>query len=485
MAIEKAESLPFDIIIVLPKIKQTEVPALSTSITQNDYDSAEISGSISTFFKRFHVASLLKASNIHKEKGTSPARILEYMFTLIFKGKSMYMDHLMNPSDESACPKDAVYRFMKNGAANWNRFTSQLASKIAETVITPADSKDRVNALIVDDSVFSRNRSKKVELLTKIFDHAHHEYLFGFRMLTVSWTDGSTLLPVAGSLLSSENQKARINEAHETDHRSNAYKRRKLSLTKGTDAMIELIKEVKKAKLPADYVLFDSWFSSPKTLLALKDLGYDVIAMVKKSDKMKFEYNGEMKSVKEIYRMNHKRRGRSKYLLSVTVNVTRNGKSIPARIVFVRNRSNRKDYLCLISTNTDIDEDEIIRIYGKRWQIEVFFKVCKSYLGLASECRSLSYDAMSAHVAVVFARYMLLAVENRESEDPRTLGELFLYFTDELADITFAQAFKQIMEMFRAEMKDRFDLDESTISEMMDKFISVLRPSTQRQLKAA
>ena len=45
-----------------------------------------------------------------------------------------------------------------------------------------------------------------------------------------------------------------------TDHRSNAYKRRKLSLTKGTDAMIELIKEPEKAKLPADYVLFDRWF---------------------------------------------------------------------------------------------------------------------------------------------------------------------------------------------------------------------------------
>lgn len=458
---------------------------MSNSITQNDYDSVDISSSISVFFKRFHVASILKSSNVRKNKGTSPVKILEYMFTLIFKGKSMYMDHLMNPSDHAACNKDAVYRFMKNGAANWNKFTSLLASKIARDVITPADSKNRVNAFIVDDSVFSRNRSKKVELLTKIFDHAHHRYLFGFRMLTLSWTDGNTLLPVASSLLSSGNKKARINEAGATDHRSNAYKRRKLSLTKGTDAMIELIKEARKAKLPADYVLFDSWFSSPKTLLAIKNLGYDVIAMVKKSDKMQFQYNGEMKSVKEIYRMNHKRRGRSKYLLSVSINVTREGKTIPARLIYVRNRSNRKDYLCLISTNTNIDENEAIRIYGKRWQIEVFFKVCKSYLGLARECRSLSYDAMSAHVAVVFARYMLLAVENRESEDPRTLGELFLYFTDELADITFAQAFKQIMEMFCAEMKDRFDMDESAISEMMDKFISVLRPSTRRHLRAA
>ena len=82
---------------------------------------------------------------------------------------------------------------------------------------------------------------------------------------------------------------------------------------------------------------------------------------------MTFDYNGEKISVQEIYRMNHNRRGRSKYLLSVAANVTRDGKSIPARLVFVINRSSKKDYLCLISTNTDIAENEIFRIDGKRW----------------------------------------------------------------------------------------------------------------------
>lgn len=145
----------------------------------------------------------------------------------------------------------------------------------------PATTEDRINAFIIDDSVFSRNRSKKVELLAKIFDHANHKYLLGFRMLTLGWTDGNSFLPVASSLLSSENEKSRINEARKTDHRSNAYKRRKLSVTKGTDAMIELLKEAQNSGLPADYVLFDSWFSSPKTLHAVKALGYDVIAMIR------------------------------------------------------------------------------------------------------------------------------------------------------------------------------------------------------------
>lgn len=105
------------------------------------------------------------------------------------------------------------------------------------------------------------------------------------------------------------------------------------------------------------------------------------------------------------------------------VDVIKDGETVPAKVIYVRNKNNRKEYLCIISTDITIDEDEIIRIYGKRWDIEVFFKICKSYLRLSKECHSLSYDAMTAHVAVVFTRYMMLSVENRETKDERSLGE--------------------------------------------------------------
>lgn len=67
---------------------------------------------------------------------------------------------------------------------------------------------------------------------------------------------------------------------------------------------------------------------------------------------------------------------------------------------------------------------------------------------------------MTAHVAIVFTRYMMLAVEKRESEDPRTLGELFAYFMDEVADVTFAYAFNIIMEIFSNMMIEEFELNE-------------------------
>ena len=381
--------------------------------------------------------------------------------------------------------KDTVYRFMKMLQINWIRFTTLLASRIIRDAIVSLDSEDRVNVFIIDDSMFERNRSKKVELLAKAYDHANHRYRFGFRMLTLGWSDGSSFLPVNSILLSSENKKNRVNEAVKVDKRTAGYKRRLLSIQKGTQAMLELLKTAKKAAVPAKYVLFDSWFSSPSTLHAVKTIGYDVIGMVKKTPKMFFRYKGEDMSLITIYNRNKKRRGRSRYLLSVLVDVVKDGKVIPAKVVYVRNRNKRKEYLCLISTDTTLDENEIIRIYGKRWDIEVFFKVCKSYLNLSRECNSLSYDAMTAHTAVVFTRYMMLSLESREGNDNRSLGELFLYFSDEMSDITWIQAFRMLLQMFRTILNNNTELSDDKIDELVDTFMNTLPALLKAQLQAA
>ena len=44
---------------------------------------------------------------------------------------------------------------------------------------------ERVNVLILDDSVIKRNRSKKVELLARVYDHVEHKLQKGFTLLTL------------------------------------------------------------------------------------------------------------------------------------------------------------------------------------------------------------------------------------------------------------------------------------------------------------
>jgi hypothetical protein len=47
---------------------------------------------------------------------------------------------------------------------------------------------------IVDDSLYNRNRSKKVVLLSRIHSHNENHFYCGFRLLTLGWSDGTTCL---------------------------------------------------------------------------------------------------------------------------------------------------------------------------------------------------------------------------------------------------------------------------------------------------
>ena len=208
----------------------------------------------------------------------------------------------------------------------------------------------------------------------------------------------------------------------------------------------------------------------------------DVIAMIKKSSRIKYLDGGEPLNIKEIYSRNKKRRGRSRYLLSINVMVGKEN-PIPAKIVCVRNKANRKDWLAFLCTNPDLSEDEIIRLYDRRWDVEVFFKTCKSLLNLIGECHSLSYDALTAHTAIVFTRYMLLALEQRGNEDLRTLGEIFYYLVNEIADTTFAHTMQILMQAMVASMQEFLKLTEDQIASFMADFASRLPKYLQKALQ--
>ena len=321
----------------------------------------------------------------------------------------------------------------------------------------------------------ARSRSKKVELLAKVFDHVEHKYTKGFRMLTLGWSDGNSFLPLSHCLLSSANRENRLQEASsDIDARSNGGKQRKLAQTTATSVLLTLLKEAKTAQIPAKHVLFDTWFCSPSSLIQIKEIGYDVIAISKKSEKIHFRYNGRMQSAPAIFRSATKRRGRSKFLLSVKVEAVKGSKSTPVKLVFVRNKNNRQEYLILASTDVSLSEEEIIQTYGKRWSIEVFFKMCKSFLKLGKESRTMSYDAMTAHVSIVFARYTMLSLEQRRNTDKRSIGDLFFASYDELQDLHYMEALLLVLKTFVDQIKERILFMEKELDKMLDSFLKNL-----------
>ena len=151
--------------------------------------------------------------------------------------------------------------------------------------------------------------------------------------------------------------------------------------------------------------------------------------------------------------------------------------------MFVRNCSIRKDFLVLLSTDISLDEHEIIAIYGNRWAIEVFFKNCKSQLRLEKGNQSLNYDAITAHISLVFTQYMMLSYMRRLNTDERSIGELFLSMVEEIKDAAFDNALELILYLFIDKVCQTEPHLQVKLYEIAELFIDDLPVMMRNQLK--
>lgn len=112
------------------------------------------------------------------------------------------------------------------------------------------------------------------------------------------------------------------------------------------------------------------------------------------------------------------------------------------------NRNKKSEWLAILSTDCALSEQEIIRIYGMRWDIEVFFKTTKSLLKLQKEFQGRSYDLMISRTTIVFSRFILLSWQNRCHTDHRTLGGMFYELCDEVNELDWAVALTDLFKIF-------------------------------------
>lgn len=134
------------------------------------------------------------------KKGIPVVEVFQYLFLLILSNRSMYMS-LITGRNTPGFAKDNVYRFMKMLQINWIRFTTLLASRvIRNAIVSWASACSHRDGQIAVPSCLST--------------------AFCFRRKT---------------------KKNRINEAADVDKQAAGYRRRMLSMQKGTLAMLELL----------------------------------------------------------------------------------------------------------------------------------------------------------------------------------------------------------------------------------------------------
>jgi hypothetical protein len=143
-----------------------------TIIPKTNEESNALQKRFSRFVERYCVNHILRGVNATKEKGVAVYDIFIALLGLVFTHKNLYT--LLATGDGAlSFAKDTVYRFLGCARINWEQFVFRLSAAVIPE-INALTSESRRTALILDDTPYYRNRSKKVELLSRCYYSARY-----------------------------------------------------------------------------------------------------------------------------------------------------------------------------------------------------------------------------------------------------------------------------------------------------------------------
>lgn len=498
------------------------------NVAENLANAIQINDHFRRFCKEFHLFQLFKSCNMEKKRGFSVPQIFSILFLLIFMNKNLYRyikDTTGNQPDKAGESEtksfryDTAYRFLQRSSFHWRKLLLRLSSRISRQFILPLNNPSRVTVFVIDDTLLERACSKKVEKLAYNHDHTTGEAVKSHVMVNLLWTDGFTNLPVAFSLVSSaKNYVDQLTSMKNPAlHPSSlSYQRREESILPKPELALSLLGSAIKNGISADYVLYDSWFAYPPFIGAILhqyhthsicmlsrskthyqygenlynlDSLYEIFLLEKEAEKKQDQYqdkkpanskalNQSSGSVVPLTRPIRVGEDLVDYLgsMEVCMKDEEGEHLIPVKIVFVENRKKnaKREWLAILSTDTSLTESEIIRIYGRRWNIEVFHKSIKSILKVEKEFILRNFDSIIAYITITCIRFCFLSWMGRSREDQRTCGEMFYEFYDEMRDIQFSDAIERIMQLFVTFLSEVLHLPISYLNSLLTLFLSTL-----------
>lgn len=154
-------------------IKPNTKEGVTIMITKKD-TFAQLPKELERRFSELNIGKHLRKARITKGFGYSCLSIFRLIFLLVFQYKNWFQA-LQSKKAVDLPKKDTIYRFLNSSTYAWRTFLLSLCQDLTGR-IKKLTSNNRVKVFIVDDSLFSRNRSKSVELLSRVFDHTEKRF---------------------------------------------------------------------------------------------------------------------------------------------------------------------------------------------------------------------------------------------------------------------------------------------------------------------
>ena len=425
--------------------------------------------------KLLNLKTILAKSNFTKKEGVAVHMVmLHFVYMLVMNKK---ISTFMKQSNDSL-KKDVYYRLLSNSTYNWRSLLTLSVSKILSKLHKVQDAK-AIKVLILDDTVEDKVGKNVEGSCDKLWSNKEKRTIRGINVVSLNYSDGFSNFMLDFTIAMNKYARVAIADfTNKIDQRTNAHKRRLETMKGKSQIAIDMVKRAVKSGIYADYLLVDSWYSKPVFIKEMNELGLKVISRIANNNKI-WNFIGKEKSLEAIYSKHKKLKTvksgtygkKIKFTyFSVIVEHKNAGK---LKIVFIKTK---EKLIPIVSTDLEINDEEIIETYKRRWDIEQGYKELRQHFGFGQEENRI-YEALIARITLSFFTYNIVSYINRISNEPKTIGGLFKDLECELHTLAIAmQTFIIILDEI-AKIEDVVKRNEDLVS-----IITVLQDVTQKML---
>jgi len=422
-----------------------------------------------------NMKTILAKSNFSKKEGVAVHMVLLHFVYMLVMNKKL--STFMNQSNESL-KKDVYYRLLSNSSYNWRSLLTLSVAKILSKLHKVQDA-NAIKVFILDDTIEGKVGKNVEGSCDSLWSNKEKRKIRGINVVSLNYSDGYSNFMLDFSIAMNKYARVAIEDfTNKVDHRTNAHKRRLETMKGKSQIAIDMVKRAVNSGIYADYLLVDSWYSKPIFIKEMNDLGLKIISRIANNNKI-WNFIGKEKTLEAIY---------NKFKLVKTEKLGHYGKKIKFRyfsvivehknagklkIVFIKTK---EKLIPIVSTDLTLNDEEIIEIYKRRWDIEQGYKELREHFGFGKEENRI-YEALIARITLSFFTYNIVSYINRISNEPKTIGGLFKDLECELHTLAIAmQTFISILDEI-AKIEDIVKRNEDLVS-----IITVLQDVTQKML---
>jgi hypothetical protein len=401
-----------------------------------------------------NIKTILTKSNFSKKDGVGVYMIvIHFVYMLVMNKKISTFIHQSSDSFK----KDVYYRLLSNTSYNWRKLLSLSSLKIISLLHKIQDSK-AIKVFIIDDTIEEKVGKNIEGSCDSLWSNKAKRTVRGLNVVSLNYSDGFSNFMLDFAIAMNKHARVKIEDfglMKKLDSRTNAHKRR-LETTDGKSKIaMNMVQRAVNSGIYADYLLVDSWYSKPIFIETMHRLGVEVISRIANNNKI-WSFIGKEKTLNAIYEKyknlrkfqigQYGKKIKFRYF-SVIVEHKNAGK---LKIVFIKTK---EKLIPIVSTNLELNDNEIIEIYKRRWDIEQGYKELREHFGFGKEENRI-YEALIARITLSFFTYNIVSYINRISNEPKTIGGLFKDLECELHTLAIA------MQTFIAILDEIAQIDE-------------------------